>query len=145
MIFLSFILLLQLATVCVFDLRYRIIPNKINFTIFLNCLVISFFYKHFSIYVTLYSYLILGTLSISLFYLKALGGGDAKFIIAVIPLFNLMDTFYFVIITSVVGGLVGVIILGHSYLQSKPANHYTVPYGVPLSVAAFIVYYRILG
>lgn len=144
MIYLSMILLVQLAMVCLFDLRHRIIPNKLNFSIFLNCVTISILYNNFSFYITLYSYLILGALSVTFFFLKIFGGGDAKFIISVIPLFNMQDTFYFVIITSVLGGLVGVVILGHAHLQSKPSNHYTVPYGVPLSIAACVVHYNII-
>ncbi len=151
------------------DIRYYILSNKLClvvallYPIFITTLYISgtplaITYIGYSVGISLVIFLAL----VALFALGLLGGGDVKFIPAVILWAGPAHSLQFLIITAISGGVISMIYLSFFYVKSLNATKSSekinfsmpismiskneenkIPYGVAISIGGFYVAFEL--
>ncbi|MFA1562336.1 A24 family peptidase [Aliivibrio fischeri] len=132
--------------VCFYDIKKRVISNKVCLIIFLICSVICYFMQNYDSYKYTLSIFTVGFI---LFRLNIIGGGDVKlmlsFSIAVLPKYQLLT----IVVILFGGGLMAIgqlIYLKILQISQMDAKSRGVPYGVPICVGyLFFISVSLLG
>ena len=124
-------------TVCIYDIRYRTIPNKtIKIIFFLS--IITSVYQGYFLNSTLYFIYTLVTFLI-FWYLGLIGGGDVKAICSfTIGIKPDLIVFYFISI-GLIGAVQVMFMLTYDYFFKKSKIKIGIPYGIPISISGVIL------
>lgn len=140
----NLILVPMLLSAFVIDYKHKIIPNRLNLTIFEVGLVIAFIYGTSNVAITID--MILGMIAGggiflaialigSLIYGKdAMGLGDVKLMGALGLYFGLTDTITIAILSFLIGAIFAIVLI---ITKTKKANEY-IPFGPFIVLSAFI-------
>ena len=122
LIFLIVLALVWLLFAAVYDLRKRIVPNWLSFSLIIFALGFRFFYSLFNesflfFYQGLIGLGIFFVIGNALYYARMFAGGDAKLMIALGPVLGFSESFFrnielfllFVILFLFIGGFYGLI------------------------------------
>ncbi|WP_145574416.1 A24 family peptidase [Yersinia alsatica] len=126
-LFLLILLVLQLLLICYTDIRYRVISNIHNMAIAINTLTLGFaLHNTFSVIIPLIALLV----GYVIFNFKLIGGGDVKFIVALLFSLSPGQSLDFIIYTAIMGGVVMIIGM---IINKKDIQQRGVPYAVAIS------------
>ena len=134
----------MLLAAFVIDAKLRIIPNRLNLTMFEIGIIIAFLYGISNVAITLDMllgmivgggiFLIIMLIGRLIYGKDAMGFGDVKLMAALGLYFGLTNIVVISVISFLIGAIFGVILLG---LKKKQANEY-IPFGPFIVIAAFI-------
>ena len=134
----------MLLSAFVIDYKLRIIPNRLNLTLFEIGIIIAFLYGISNVAITLDMllgmiagggiFLIIMLIGRLIYGKDAMGFGDVKLMAALGLYFGLTNIVVISVISFLIGAIFGVILLG---LKKKQANEY-MPFGPFIVIAAFI-------
>ena len=134
----------MLLSAFVIDYKLRIIPNRLNMTLFEIGIIIAFLYGISNVAITLDMllgmvvgggiFLIIMLIGRLIYGKDAMGFGDVKLMAALGLYFGLTNIVVISVISFLIGAIFGVILLG---LNKKQANEY-MPFGPFIVIAAFI-------
>jgi len=131
-------LLILLSILSYTDVCKRIIPNKLNVLILILTLAAAALNDTTIWSDVAFRFGIVLIPLITLYAVGAMGAGDVKLICALVPIIPLNALIDFCFYMAVLGALLAVVVL--LYLKRTPsAHHRTVPYGVAISGAIFIL------
>lgn len=109
---------LALVFSCLTDLRYRIVCNEISLTVLGAALILFASRDLPSAFEWLaYSAVVIAVLGAAM--AGVMGGGDTKLILALLPSLTAFGCLQFVVVTSICGGLLGIVVLGASRLLRR--------------------------
>lgn len=124
---------LMLIGVCYYDIKYRIIPNKL-IIIFFCLILIRFLCTDGNLnYLAAGGFLIIG---IVLFYLKLVGAGDIKLISVLLLSLSAAESWEFIIVMIFCGLPLALIFIVIRLITKK---RYSLPYGVAIAAGYFLV------
>jgi prepilin peptidase CpaA len=114
----SWVIGLSLVFSCLTDLRYRIVCNEISLTV-LGAALILFASRDLpsALEWLAYGAVILAVLAAAM--AGVMGGGDIKLIFALLPSLTAIGCLQFVVVTSIIGGVLGVCVLAISRLLRR--------------------------
>jgi|SRR6056300_1747179 len=120
------------------DVYKRIIPNTFNILIFIITLTTAALASD-TIWSEVFTrFAILFIPLFTLYLLGVMGAGDVKLILALLPIIPFNALTDFAVYTVFFGALLAIFVL--VYIRSTPAaQHRTVPYGVAISGAIFVL------
>lgn len=134
----------MLLSAFVIDYKLRIIPNRLNLTLFEIGIIIAFLYGISNVAITLDMllgmvvgggiFLIIMLIGRLIYGKDAMGFGDVKLMAALGLYFGLTNIVVISVISFLIGAIFGVILLG---IKKKQANEY-MPFGPFIVIAAFI-------
>ena len=127
-----------LVLVSCIDVYKRVIPNTLNLLIFIVTLTLATFADDTNWSEVSARFLVLSIPLITVYIGGFVGAGDVKLIFALQPVIPSSALISFAIYTVFLGALLAMMIL--IYIAKAPAAHHrTVPYGVAISGAIFIL------
>ena len=133
-----YILMMLLLAVSYCDLRNRLISNKLNLIVFLVAAA-SVARNGDTFWIELgFSYAIIMPPLIVLFSVGIVGGGDVKLIFALLPVMPLHALLNFFLNMALLGAVLAIFVIIYTNRTSSK-NDNTVPYGVAISGAFFIL------
>jgi len=135
-IFLSILGLLAVLS-CI-DVFKRIIPNALSVLILMMTLTAAAFADDTIWSEILVRFVVLFIPLIALYIGGALGAGDVKLISALAPIIPLNALIDFAVYTVFLGALLAIFVLIY-FTKTPAAQHRSVPYGVAISGAIFIL------
>lgn len=134
----------MLLAVFVIDYKQKIIPNRLNLTMFEIGIVIAFIYGFSNIAITLELlfgmligggiFLIISAISGLIYGKEAMGFGDIKFMIALGLYFGFVNTIVISIMAFIFGAIISIILI---ICRAKKSNEY-IPFG-PFIVISTLV------
>lgn len=127
-----------LLTAAIYDIKYLRIPNVIA-----GGLVVVFFGAYVAgayrpLAPHLVAFAVIAPLALLLFYTNVWGGGDTKLLAGISLYLEPQDLLPFLLVTSLVGGVIAAALLVKRGVQSKrESGRQDVPYGAALAAGGF--------
>lgn len=134
----------MLLSAFVIDYKYKIIPNRLNLTIFETGLVIAFLYGFSNVAITIDLllgmlvgggiFLVIALIGKLIYGKEAMGLGDVKFTAALGLYFGFTNIIVISVMAFIIGALIGIALI---ICRIKKANEY-IPFGPFIIIATFI-------
>ena len=134
----------MLLSAFIIDYKSKIIPNRLNLTMFEVGIVIAFLYGFSNVAITIDLlfgmilgggiFLIIALISRLIYGKEAMGVGDVKFMAALGVYFGFTNTLIISLIAFLVGAIVGIVLV---IFRIKKANEY-IPFGPFIVIATFM-------
>ena len=120
--------------VCIYDWKYRVVPNYICVIIFLIAILMLVLNDEFS---NLWRFALAIPLTLIIWRIGILGAGDCKLLLAFFPM---IATQYYVATVVFIGltGFATVLVFLLFRRVSRNNNYNTVPYGIPIALSCFV-------
>lgn len=125
------------SVVAWYDIRTQTIPNKLSLVAFLTIGIGGFVTSSTAWELHMLSLFIAFIFFFGCFSFGLLGGGDAKYIIALSPLFPLQEWFWWIFFVFVSGGIQALLTLRYYRLHHPKHRPKTIPYGLAICLGTW--------